>query len=146
MGDEGPSGVSIALCTRAVLIRTELAAASARLGPERAEYGSEMAETAMKWLRNGWNFIFHQPRMLGNGLDHGVVMEGVGWPNVVVSGRVPGQAPRARGGGKPCVNKVHKLLNCELIKNSNLYEYRAAPAITHTGAYQTLARKGGLIS
>ena len=36
MGDEGPLGVSIVLCTRAVPICAELAAASARLGPVRA--------------------------------------------------------------------------------------------------------------
>ena len=35
LGDEGPLGASVALCTRAVPIRAELAAASARLGPER---------------------------------------------------------------------------------------------------------------
>jgi hypothetical protein len=31
----------------------------------------------MKRLRNGWTVIFHQPRMLGNGLDHEVGL-GVG--------------------------------------------------------------------
>ena len=81
MGDEGPLGVLIALCTRAVPIRVELAAASARLGLERAENGSETAQerlkTAMKRLRNGWTVIFHQPRMIGNDLDHGVEL-GVG--------------------------------------------------------------------
>jgi hypothetical protein len=36
LGDEGPLGVLIALCTRAVPIRAKLATALARLGPERA--------------------------------------------------------------------------------------------------------------
>ena len=74
MGDEGPLCVSIALYTRAVPIRAELAAASARLGSERAENGSEMAQER---LRNGWTAIFHQPPMLGNGLEHGLRL-GVG--------------------------------------------------------------------
>ena len=51
MGDEGPLGVSIALCTRAVPIYAKLAAASARLGSERAENGSE---TAQERLKNGY--------------------------------------------------------------------------------------------
>ena len=51
LGDEGLLGVSIALCIRAVPIRAELAAASARLGPERAAEtlfgGSETARIVL---------------------------------------------------------------------------------------------------
>jgi hypothetical protein len=63
-------------------LRTELAVASARLGPERAEMAQKRLRngsgTAMKRLRDGWSVIFHHPQILGNGLDHEVGL-GVGY-------------------------------------------------------------------
>jgi hypothetical protein len=49
-----------------------------RLDPDRNELKMSQKrlrngwKTAMERLRNGWTVVFHQPRMLGNGLDHGV--------------------------------------------------------------------------
>jgi hypothetical protein len=81
LGDEGPLGASIALCTRAVPVRAELAAASARLEPERA---AETLSGAQKWLgtsekhtRNGCTVPSHPPLSLDNRSCHGV-KRGVG--------------------------------------------------------------------
>ena len=76
MGDEGPLGVSIALCTRAVPIRAELAAASARLGPERVAEtllgAQKRLGTAQKHTRNGCTVPSHPPLTLDNRSCHGV--------------------------------------------------------------------------
>ena len=76
LGDEGPLGVSITLCTRAVPIRTDLAAASARLGPERAAETLLRAQkrlgTADKHTRNGCTVLSHPPPTLDNCSCHGV--------------------------------------------------------------------------
>ena len=76
MGDEGPLGVSIALCTRAVPIRAELAAASARLGPERAADtllgAQKRLGTAEEHTRNGCTVPSHPPPTLDNRSCHGV--------------------------------------------------------------------------
>jgi hypothetical protein len=70
LGDEGPLGVSIALCTRAMPIRAELAAASARLGPKRAAEtllgAQKRLETAGEQTRNGYAVPSHQPPTLDN--------------------------------------------------------------------------------
>ena len=94
MGDEGPLGVSIVLCTRAVPIRAELAAASARLGPERVAEtllgAQKRLGTAQKHTRNGCTVPSHPPLTLDNRSCHGVR-----WPSVVVSEQASERAPRA---------------------------------------------------
>ena len=76
LGDEGPSGVWIVLCTRAVPIRAELAAASARLGPERAAEtllgAQKRLGMAQKHTRNGCTVPSHPPLTLDNRSCHGV--------------------------------------------------------------------------
>jgi hypothetical protein len=84
-------GVSIALYTRAVPIRAELAAASARLGLR--ERAAEMLLVAQKRLgtaeehkRNGCTIPSHQPPMLNKHSCHGVGWGGgLWWRSVVVS-------------------------------------------------------------
>ena len=82
MGDEGPLGVSIVLCTRAVPIRAELAAATDRLGPERAAEtllgAQKRLGTAQKHMRNGCTVPSHPALTSDNRSCHGVGWGG-GW-------------------------------------------------------------------
>jgi hypothetical protein len=76
LGDEGPLGVSIVLCTRAVPICAELAAALARLGPERAAKtllgAQKRLGTAQKHTRNGYTVPSHPSLTLDNRSCHGM--------------------------------------------------------------------------
>ena len=94
MDDEGPLGVSIVLCNRAVPIRAELATTSVLLGPERpAETllgAQKRLGTAQKLTKNGCAVPSHLPLTLDNRSCHGVR-----WPSVVVSEHASERAPRA---------------------------------------------------